>query len=152
MFDEWERLSATTALQELLGHYAQAGAMDRERWQDRRMQLAGVEAKDLTTLHGELLAYGWVEQNTGHTASAEPGVVACCYRVTPAGLRAWQHTQRGPAGKDTEEAAVPETLGPGGSSAGAARAPGPKRRRTRPSPAAADNRAAAALPRCTEHL
>jgi hypothetical protein len=150
MFDELERLRDTATLQELLGHYAQAGAVDRERWQDRRMQVTGVEAKELTTLHGELLAYGWVEQNTGHTASAQAGVVACCYRVTPAGLRAWQHAQSGPAGKDTEETAVPEASGPGGTLPVAARAPGPKRRRARQPPATEDNHAAAPLQPCTE--
>ena len=31
-------------------------------------------------LHGELIAFGWVEQNTGQVPS--------CYRITLAGLRA----------------------------------------------------------------
>ena len=35
-----------------------------------------------------VIAYGWIEQNTGVTPLAKPGVVASCYRITPAGLRA----------------------------------------------------------------
>jgi hypothetical protein len=114
MFDELERLKDTIALQHLLAHYAQAGVVDRERWQDRLMQCEGVEAKELVKLHGELIAYGWVEQNLGTTASAKPGVVAACYRVTAAGLRAWQHAQYGPAEEGTGEAALPVTSEPGG--------------------------------------
>jgi hypothetical protein len=124
MFDELERLRNTTTLQLLLGHYAQAGVVDRERWQDRLMHLEGVEAKELVKLHGELIAYGWVEQNLGATASA-----AGCYRVTAAGLRGWQHVQYGPAEEDTGEAALP--LGSGGVLPGDAGVTGPKRRRGR---------------------
>jgi hypothetical protein len=131
MFDEMERLRNTTTLQHLLGHYAQAGAMDRERWQDRLMQLEGVEAKELVKLHGELIAYGWVEQSLGTTPSAKPGVLAGCYRVTAAGLRAWQHAQYGPAEEDTGEAALPVTSEPGGILPGDAGVTGPKRRRGR---------------------
>jgi hypothetical protein len=103
MFDEVERLRGTAALQQLLGHYAQAGTLDRDSWQDRLMQLAGVEAQELIQLHGELLAYGWVEQNTGNMRSAKLGAVACCYRVTLAGLRAWQQAPCGPVEDDTGE-------------------------------------------------
>lgn len=52
------------------------------------MQLEGVPAAELVKLHGELIAYGWVEQNTGVTTILKPGVAACCYRVTAAGKRA----------------------------------------------------------------
>jgi hypothetical protein len=34
-----------------------------------------------------LIAFGWVEQNTGNTTPLKPGTVAACYRVTAAGLR-----------------------------------------------------------------
>jgi hypothetical protein len=151
MFDELERLRDTAALQHLLGHYAQVGALDRERWQDRLMQLAGVETTDLTQLHGELLAYGWVEQNTGNTPSATRGVVACCYRVTPVGLRAWQQAQSGPAGEDTVKTAVPAVLELDGTNPGEARVAGPKRKRPRKPPGGPDNRSAVPLHMSTEH-
>jgi len=44
------------------------------------MQLDEVEPKELSTLHGELMAFDWIEQNTGQAISA-------CYRVTLNGLR-----------------------------------------------------------------
>jgi hypothetical protein len=90
MFDEFERLCQTPALFLLLGHYAGPGARDRETWQDRVMTLDGVTARELSRLHGELIAYGWVEQNTGTTPVLKPGVAACCYRVTAAGLKTFK--------------------------------------------------------------
>ena len=80
MFDELERLRSCPSLQRLLLHYAGLGAVDGEAWQDRLMQLADALPKDLVKWHGELLAFGWVEQNTGLTPT--------CYRVTLQGLRA----------------------------------------------------------------
>ena len=44
------------------------------------MQMDGLEAKNISKLHGELIAFSWVEQNTGHV----PG----CYRITLNGQRA----------------------------------------------------------------
>jgi hypothetical protein len=85
MFDELERLSESEPLFALLAYYARAGAADREAWQGRMMQLEGARAEDLVKLHGELIAYDWVEQNTG--------AVPQCYRVTAAGLRAFRHGQ-----------------------------------------------------------
>jgi hypothetical protein len=82
MFDEFERLGENEHLFGLLAYYARAGNDDREAWQRRLMQVEGVRAEDLVKLHGELIAYDWVEQNTG--------AVPACYRVTPAGLRAFR--------------------------------------------------------------
>ncbi len=93
MFDERQLLRESEALSRLLGHYAQLGANDREAWQDRLMHLEGVDAKELTRLHGELLAFAWIEQNTGATPKAAPGVVAGCYRTTAAGQRALKRAQ-----------------------------------------------------------
>ena len=80
MFDELERLRDVKELFVLLTHYQQAGQADRQVWQDRLAEMDGVESRKLVKLHGELLAYGWLEQNTGATGS--------CYRVTTAGIRA----------------------------------------------------------------
>ena len=87
MDDELDLLAEARDLLRLLAHYAQYGEADREAWQDRLMELEGLSAKDLTRLHGELMAQGWIEQNTGVTPFVRPGVVAGCYRITAAGLR-----------------------------------------------------------------
>jgi hypothetical protein len=88
MFDELESLRDTPELQRLLGHYAEAGAADPEAWQDRLAHLEGIEPQELVRLHGLLIAFGWLAQNTGNTPAGKPGVLAACYRVTADGVRA----------------------------------------------------------------
>lgn len=88
MFDELERLRGVKELLALLRHYRQAGEADRQAWQDRLIEMEGVEPRQLVRLHGELLAYGWLEQNTGLTTVLRGGAATNCYRITPAGLRA----------------------------------------------------------------
>jgi hypothetical protein len=91
MFDELERLGKDDNLFALLAHYARPGAADREAWQSRLTAIEGVRPEELVKLHGELIAYDWVEQNTGE--------VPACYRVTPAGLRAFRHGMASRPGK-----------------------------------------------------
>src|SRR5437588_10613419 len=100
LLDDLQRLRETEALARLLAHYAVLGASDREAWQDRAMQLDGVEPRQLVLLHGDLIAYGWVEQNTGSTAVLKAGAVAACYRVTAAGLRALRQARDGHPDED----------------------------------------------------
>ncbi len=88
MFDELERLRDVKELSVLLRHYQQAGESDRQAWQDRVVDMEGVEPRQLVKLHGELLAYGWLEQNTGLTPALRAGAAANCYRITNAGIRA----------------------------------------------------------------
>jgi len=88
MFDDEDQLRADPNLHRLLDHYSQVSGDDRDAWQDRLAELPGVSAKELVKLHGELLAYDWLEQNTGVVTIRKPGVVASCYRITPAGRRA----------------------------------------------------------------
>jgi hypothetical protein len=88
MFDELERLRNTKELYDLLRHYQQAGEADRQAWQDRLAEMEGVEPRQLVKLYGELLAYGWLEQNTGLTPVLRAGAAASCYRITTAGIRA----------------------------------------------------------------
>jgi hypothetical protein len=88
MFDEMERLRDGKELYALLLHYQRAGEADRLAWQDRLAEMEGVEPHQLVKLHGELLAYGWLEQNTGLTPLLRAGAAANCYRLTTAGLRA----------------------------------------------------------------
>ena len=87
MFDFSVRLRESAHLLALLAHYAQAGAEDRTAWRDRLMRMDGVEPQQLTTLHGELIAFDGIEQNTGHAVLRPDGTLAACYRVTPNGLR-----------------------------------------------------------------
>jgi hypothetical protein len=88
MIDESD-LRNDDRLRALLAHYAALGKEDRQAWQDRLDALEGVGPREVTRLHGELLAFGWVEQNTG-VAPRLPGrgSAPCCYRVTVAGRRA----------------------------------------------------------------
>lgn len=87
MSDELEPLHEDTRLAALLEHYARGGT-DRHAWLDRVMGLDGVPAEALVKLHGRLLAYDWIEQNSGATPELRPGAVPQCYRATPAGQRA----------------------------------------------------------------
>ena len=50
------------------------------------MQMEGIEPKELSRLYGELIAFEWIEQNTGQ-ASVKDGVISNCYRITLNGLR-----------------------------------------------------------------
>lgn len=87
MLDALEQLRENERLFRLLDHYAQFGGADPEAWQDRLMNLDGVDAKGLVQLHGQLLAEGWVEQNTGYTPELKYEEVPLCYRTTVLGRR-----------------------------------------------------------------
>jgi len=91
MFDEHQRLRECTTLVQLLRHYA--ANEERDVWLDRVMSLDGLEAKNLAKLHGELIAHGWIEQNTGVAPIVQPGACLKCYRTTSAGRRALQRYQ-----------------------------------------------------------
>jgi hypothetical protein len=88
MFDEMDRLRESKELLHLLTHYADLGKADRQLWQDRLMESEGMPGRDLVKRHGELLAYGWIEQNTANTSTGRQGAASCCYRITSAGVRA----------------------------------------------------------------
>jgi hypothetical protein len=86
--DEMERLLHDERLIELLNHYAQGNEQNREIWQDRVMELDGARTEEMPRLHGELLAFDWIEQNTGAAAPTVNGGVASSYRLTSGGRRA----------------------------------------------------------------
>ncbi len=88
MFDEMERLRTAEELCGLLRHYADLGASDRQAWQDRLGEWPGMTNREMARLHGELLAYGWIEQNTGQTPVLLAGKAPACYRITTTGMRA----------------------------------------------------------------
>lgn len=87
MFDLSVRLRDNPDLLSLLSHYARLGSEDRTVWQDRVMRMDGVAPEGLTTLHGELIAFDGIEQNTGHAALGPDGTLLACYRITQSGLR-----------------------------------------------------------------
>jgi hypothetical protein len=70
------------------------------------MRLGDGSGKDLVRVHGELLAYGWIEQNKGVVAAGPPGTVARCYWITPAGRKALKRvrTERAFEEEDAEAA------------------------------------------------
>jgi hypothetical protein len=86
--EELEPLRVLDGLCDLLRHYADLGKPDRQVWQDRVMDLNGMVGRELVRLHGELIAQGWIEQNTGNTPVLRKGEAPACYRITRPGLRA----------------------------------------------------------------
>ncbi len=110
MFDELELLRDKPELQRLLGHYAEAGGRDPEAWQDRLAHLEGVETQELVRLHGLLIAFGWVTQNSGNTPVSKPGVLAACYRITADGARALRRAQVALSGAvEADDTTAPES-------------------------------------------
>jgi plasmid replication initiation protein len=87
MFDDVDRLRDNPRLVELLSHYAKLGEENRGTWQNRLMHIEGIEPKELSKLHGELIAFDWIEQNTGQASVLKEGVVSACYRITLHELR-----------------------------------------------------------------
>jgi hypothetical protein len=106
MFDEVDALRDSPELQRLLDHYVGACAADREAWQDRLMELEGVEVRELVRLHGLLIAFGWLEQNTGNVPVVRAGAVPGCYRVTAAGVRTARLVRGGVPDEDEAPAAA----------------------------------------------
>ncbi len=103
MWDEVQPLRRSPHLAQLLTHYA--GAADRDAWQDRLMALEGLAPRDLGRLHGELLAHGWIEQNTGSVPVLQVGAAPQCYRITPSGRRALQIVAAGAKVEEEADAA-----------------------------------------------
>jgi hypothetical protein len=87
MFDESQHLQENPHLLALLSHYAQQGTEERATWRDRLMQMEGVEPKQLSVLHGDLIAFDWIEQNMGQAICRPDGTLSACYRITLNGLR-----------------------------------------------------------------
>jgi hypothetical protein len=87
MLDDLQRLRETPRLVELLAHYAALAEQDRTIWQKRLSSMDGVDAKELSRLHGELLAFEWLEVNSSRTSPAAGGVSPGIYRITSQGIR-----------------------------------------------------------------
>ena len=82
MLDNLERLRNNPQLLRLFSRYAKLGEHNPEAWQVRLAQLESDGPVDLVKLHGELIAFDFIEQNTGQSP--------CSYRLTRAGLKALQ--------------------------------------------------------------
>jgi hypothetical protein len=93
MINELEHLRASTNLFDLLTHYATLARPDRHVWHDRKMQIEGHDPREVTRLHGELIAFGWLEMNLEVPGDLRPDEVVSCYRITSAGLRALKQSQ-----------------------------------------------------------
>jgi hypothetical protein len=104
MSEDVDRLRDEESIRLLLAHYVDLGAGDREAWQDRLMELDDLEPQVLARLHGELLAYGWLEMNVGVPPAMRSGVVPQCYRATGAGRRAVKAMNAGADESDEPEA------------------------------------------------
>jgi hypothetical protein len=75
-------------LKQLLIQYFKELPEERQQWQPRVMEIPGLEQKELTYLHGMLIAHGWIEQNSGYADQLESvDKVAGCYRITSLGTR-----------------------------------------------------------------
>lgn len=108
MFDDLERLRENPHLVELLAHYANLGKQDRSVWQQRLMEMEGIDSKELSKLHGDLIAFDWIEQNPGRD-STTGGILASLYRVTSQGVRDICHIQ---GIECSERPEVPEKVTP----------------------------------------
>jgi hypothetical protein len=106
MLNDLERLRTNPRLRQLLAHYADLAQAGREIWQDRLMTVDGVDVAEISRLHGQLIAFDWIEQNTGQFSVLRQGAVTGCYRVTPAGLRAMRLAQRVQTDEESEEVVV----------------------------------------------
>ena len=79
MFNEMDRLHHSPPLLELLAHYAELAAPNRQVWQDRLMAREGCSAREMTGLHCELIAYGysvfkgWLMRGEVHQKAAKVG-------------------------------------------------------------------------------
>lgn len=84
-FDDLDRLRNSQHLLVLLSRYADLGKENRSIWQPRLKEMDGLDPSQMSKLHGELLAFEWIELNTGH--------VPTFYRITPGGVRAVRQIQ-----------------------------------------------------------
>lgn len=103
MLDDFDLLRSNANLLQLLGLYVELAAANAEAWQDRVMVLEGCEPRELTKLHGLLLGFGWLEQNTGHTPVLRADSAPACYRITSAGFKAFRDVQ----GMSAEDMPIP---------------------------------------------
>lgn len=78
----------TDLIKNLLMRYYKPSADERLIWQARVMELDGATSNEITKMHGELLAQGWIEQNLESILCKESGsFLHSSYRITSSGVR-----------------------------------------------------------------
>src|SRR4051794_5610682 len=87
MLDELDRLRENPCLVDLLAHYAALGKPDRSIWQKRLNEMDGIEQKEMSRLHGELIAFDWIELNPSRASASLGTAPAGVYRITAHGVR-----------------------------------------------------------------
>jgi hypothetical protein len=80
-------LRSNRRLYDVLAYYDEKDLAGQPAWKERLAQLISVERHELTSIHGLLLAYGWIV--SGFLADNEGP--SACYAITPAGRRALRH-------------------------------------------------------------
>lgn len=85
MLDSLERLRTDPQLLHLFSLYADLCESNPEMWHPRLTQLEDDERADLVKLHGELIAFDLIEQNTGQ--------MPCRYRLTRAGIKTFREIE-----------------------------------------------------------
>lgn len=89
MYGTLEILLENPVLHQLLEEYAEKKLKVPDAdWQDRIMQFGECQSKELSRLHGRLIALGWLETRVAHDVFAVPGRLTHCYRITREGQRA----------------------------------------------------------------
>src|ERR1700722_2918830 len=111
MFEELDRLRESVNLSGLLLHYGRLSETDRAAWHPRQNDCEGLDPRDLTKLHGELIACGWVE--IAIARSTEAGRKSGGYRITVEGRRALREigvvlATPAPSQENSHEGAEPE--------------------------------------------
>lgn len=95
MIGSIEILCENPSLHELLLSYRQQRKQRRDaEWDDRIMRFDDLSDKELSKLHGTLLALGWLETRVCREAFDVPGQLTACYRVTHEGIRALNYYER----------------------------------------------------------
>ena len=84
--DELDRLRQDPRLVELLAHYAGLEPLNvHPRGAEPRWM--GSTRAELSRLHGELIAFDWIEQNPSRASPTLGTVQVGIYRITPQGVR-----------------------------------------------------------------
>ena len=75
-------------IKNLLMRYYRPSSEERSVWQARVMELEGATSNEITKMHGELIAQGWIEQNLETILGRDGGsFLQSSYRITPSGVR-----------------------------------------------------------------
>ena len=56
----------------------------------KNQEMEGIDRRELSKLHGELIAFDWIEQNSGRD-SKTGNILASLYRITSQGVRDIYH-------------------------------------------------------------